>query len=124
MKNDIDILFANEDEINMLYGTDDVNEAARLVQQDCDIAAITCSAKGCIVTNKDEIGHVQGRVVENLVDTTGAGDMFAAGFLYNLTKGKTIGECGALGNLMAAEVITHMGARPDIDLKKFVAENS
>lgn len=124
VKNDIDILFANEDEIKMLYGTDDVNEAAQMVQQDCEIAAITCSAKGCIITSKDEIGHVQGRMVENLVDTTGAGDMFAAGFLYNLVKGKSIGECGALGNLLAAEVITHMGARPNIDLKKFAAENA
>lgn len=123
VKDGVDILFANEDEIKMLYGTDDVNEAARLVQQDCDIAAITCGASGCIVTNKDEIGHVQSRNVENLVDTTGAGDLFAAGFLYGLTNGKSIGECGAIGNLVAGEVITHLGARPDIDLKKFITEN-
>lgn len=124
VKDGVDILFANEDEIKMLYGTDDVNEAARLVQQDCDMAAITCGARGCIVTDKNEIGHVQGRMVDKLVDTTGAGDLFAAGFLYGLTKGKSIGECGAIGNLVAGEVITHMGARPDIDLKKFIAENS
>lgn len=123
VKDGVDILFANEDEIKMLYGTDDVNEAARLVQQDCDMAAITCGARGCIVTDKNEIGHVQGRTVNKLVDTTGAGDLFAAGFLYGLTKGKSIGECGALGNLVAGEVITHMGARPGIDLKKFIAEN-
>ncbi len=124
VKDGVDILFANEDEIKMLYGTDDVNEAARLVQKDCDLAAITCGAKGCIVTSKDEIGHVQGRIVETLVDTTGAGDLFAAGFLYGVAKGKSLGECGAIGNLIAGEVITHMGARPDIDLKKFVEANS
>lgn len=124
VKDGVDILFANEDEIKMLYGTNDVNEAALQVQQDCDIAAITLSAKGCIVTNADEIGHVQGRNVEKLVDTTGAGDLYAAGFLHALTNGRSIGECGALGNLVAAEVITHMGARPDIDLKKFVEDNS
>lgn len=124
VKDGVDILFANEDEIKMLYGTDDVQEAARLVQHDCDIAAITCGANGCIVTSKDEIGHVQGRNVTNLVDTTGAGDLFAAGFLYGFTNGKSIGECGALGNLVAGEVITHLGARPDIDLKKFVKENA
>lgn len=123
VKGGVDILFANEDEIKMLYGTDDVNEAARQVQQDCDIAAITCGAAGCIVTNKDEIGHVQGRNVDNLVDTTGAGDLFASGFLYGLTNGKSIGECGAIGNLVAGEVITHLGARPDIDLKEFVTAN-
>tara|TARA_R110002096_G_scaffold266710_1_gene460300 strand:- start:94091 stop:95077 length:987 start_codon:yes stop_codon:yes gene_type:complete len=124
VKDGVDILFANEDEIKMLYGTDDLQDAARRVQQDCDMAAITCGAGGCIVTSKDEIGHVQGRKVSNLVDTTGAGDLFAAGFLYGLTNGKSIGECGALGNLIAGEVITHLGARPDIDLKKFVEENA
>lgn len=124
VKDGVDILFANEDEIKMLYDTDDVNDAARQVQKDCDIAAITCGAQGCIVTNANEIGHVQGRNVNRLVDTTGAGDLFAAGFLFGLTKGKSIGECGAIGNLVAGEVITHMGARPDIDLRKFVAENS
>ena len=122
-KDGIDILFANEDEIKMLYGTDDLNEAALLAQKDCDMVAITCGAKGCIVTNKNEIGHVQGRNIENLVDTTGAGDLFAAGFLHGVISNKTIGQCGALGNLVAGEVITHMGARPDIDLKEFIAKN-
>ena len=124
VKDGVDILFANEDEIKMLYGTDDVNEAALQVQQDCDIAAITCAAKGCIVTHSGEIGYVQGHNVEKLVDTTGAGDLFAAGFLHGLTNGRSIGECGALGNLVAGEVITHLGARPDIDLKKFVEDNA
>ncbi len=121
VKNDIDILFANEDEIRSLYGIGDLNEAARRLQQDCEIGAITCGDKGCIVIDQNEIGYIQGRHVENLVDTTGAGDMFAAGFLYGLVSNKNIGECGALGNLLASEVITHVGARPDIDLKKFVA---
>ncbi|MCP5382950.1 MAG: adenosine kinase [Kordiimonadaceae bacterium] len=124
VKDGVDILFANEDEIKMLYKTDNINEAALQVQKDCDMAVITCGASGCIVINQDEIGHVQGRRVEKLVDTTGAGDLFASGFLYGLTNGKSIGECGALGNLIAGEVITHLGARPDIDLKKFVAQNA
>ncbi|MEZ5758093.1 MAG: adenosine kinase [Emcibacteraceae bacterium] len=124
VKDGVDILFANEDEIKMLYKTDNINEAAQLVQRDCDIAAITCGAAGCIVINQDEIGHVQGHRVEKLVDTTGAGDLFASGFLYGLTNGRSIGECGALGNLIAGEVITHLGARPDIDLKTFVEQNA
>ena len=123
VEHDIDILFANEDEIKMLYGTNDVNEAALRVQKNCEMAAITCGAKGCIVVNGMEIGHVQGRNVEKLVDTTGAGDLFASGFLHGLTTGKSIGECGAIGNLIAGEVITHLGARPDIDLKQFVNKN-
>lgn len=124
VKNDIDILFANEDEIKMLYGTDDLTEAANQLQQDCEIGAITYGAKGCIVTDKNEIGHVQGREVKNLVDTTGAGDLFAAGFLQALSVGRGVGECGALGNLVASEVICHMGARPQIDLKRFIIDNA
>jgi sugar/nucleoside kinase (ribokinase family) len=123
IKNDVDILFANEDEIRMLYGTDDLNHAITQAQADCTITAVTRSALGCIVATKNEIGHIQGRKVEKLVDTTGAGDLFAAGFLHALTAGKTVGECGALGNLVAGEVITHIGARPDIDLRAFVKSN-
>lgn len=124
VQNDVDILFANEDEIKMLYGTEDVNEAALQLQKDCEIGAITCGSGGCIVTDANEIGHVQGRKIENLVDTTGAGDMFAAGFMQALTVGRSVGEAGALGNLVASEVVTHMGARPDIDIKRFIAENA
>jgi sugar/nucleoside kinase (ribokinase family) len=124
VKNDVDILFANEDEIKKLYNIDDLNAAALQLQQDCDIGAITCGAQGCIVTNADEIGHVQGRKIAKIVDTTGAGDSFAAGFLHAYTYGRSIGECGVLGNLLASEVVTHMGARPNIDLKRFIAENS
>lgn len=123
VKNDVDILFANEDEIKKLYNIDDLNAAALQLQQDCDIGAITCGAQGCIVTNADEIGHVQGRKIAKIVDTTGAGDTFAAGFLHAYTYGRSIGECGVLGNLLASEVVTHMGARPNIDLKRFIAEN-
>jgi sugar/nucleoside kinase (ribokinase family) len=121
-KNDIDILFANEDEIKMLYSTEDLDEAVKQAQQDCDIAAITCSAKGCIVTSKDEVFNVAGNKVTKLKDTTGAGDAFAAGFLHALSNGKSLSECGALGNLIASEVITHLGARPSMDLKEFIKD--
>lgn len=124
VKNDVDILFGNEEEIKILYGTDDLAEATKKLQEDVEIGVITCSAKGCIVTDSSGVGHIQGRQAARLVDTTGAGDNFAAGFLYGLTNGKSMGECGALGNLVASEVITHMGARPDIDLKRFIAENA
>ena len=120
VKDDIDILFANEDEIKMLYSTDNLQDAAQRAQHDCDIVAITCGARGCIVVNKDEISNIQGINVSNLIDTTGAGDLYAAGFLYGLSIDKPIGECGALGNLVASEIITHLGARPDINLKEFV----
>ena len=123
-ENDIDILFANEDEIKILYGTDDLDKAVKMAQADCDIAAITCSAKGCIVTDKDNIITVEGRTVPMVKDTTGAGDAFAAGFLHGISQGKSLAECGALGNLVAGEVITHLGARPDVNLKSFVEKNA
>ncbi|MDG1709002.1 MAG: adenosine kinase [Emcibacteraceae bacterium] len=124
VQSEVDILFANEDEIKMLYGTDDVNQAALQLQKDCEIGAITCGAGGCIVTNAGEIGHVQGRQIEKLVDTTGAGDMFAAGFMQALSVGRSVGEAGALVNLVASEVVTHLGARPNLDLKRFIIENA
>lgn len=123
-ENSIDVLFANEDEAKILYGTNNLDEAVKQAQADCDIAAITCSAKGCIVTDKDNIIVVEGTTVPMVKDTTGAGDAFAGGFMHGLSQGKSLAECGALGNLVAGEVITHLGARPDINLKSFVERNA
>ena len=124
VENDVNILFANEDEVKKLYGTDNLDEAVRIAQQDCEIVAITCSVNGCIVTNKHSIVKVPCNKVPMVKDTTGAGDAFAAGFLHALVQGKGMEECGALGNLIAGEVITHLGARPDVDLKKFIEQNA
>lgn len=107
----------------MLYGTDNLAEAIQAVQAHCEVAAITHGAKGCTVVSANEVIEIDGRRVSNLVDTTGAGDLFAAGFLHGYTAGRDLRTCGRMGNLVASEVITHMGARPDVNLKKFVAEN-
>ncbi len=126
VKEDIDILFANEEEILTLYGTRDLDEASHRAREDCDIAVITRSEKGCRIVNGGNGGNlldIAARPVHALVDTTGAGDMFAAGFLYGLTRGDDLATCGRMGNLLAGEVITHLGARPDIDLKSFLDEN-
>lgn len=119
-EHEIDILFANEDELLMLYDTQDIAVALAAVQQHCDVTALTRGAKGCIIATADEIIEVPGQKVDHLVDTTGAGDLFAAGFLHGYTEGKDLRTCGAMGNLTASEVITHMGARPDVDLKQYV----
>jgi len=121
-EHDIDILFANEEEILMLYDTRDFDEAVRAVQQHCEIAAITRSAAGCTIVSRDEVIDINGHRVSDLVDTTGAGDLFAAGFLHGYSHGHDLATCGGMGNLVASEVITHMGARPDVDLKQYLAD--
>jgi sugar/nucleoside kinase (ribokinase family) len=113
----IDILFANEIEICSLYETKDFDAALRAVRGECDIAVLTRSAKGSvIVTAKDEVA-VEAAAVREVVDTTGAGDLYASGFLYGLTHGRDLATCGRLGSLCAAEVISHFGARPEAPLK-------
>jgi sugar/nucleoside kinase (ribokinase family) len=109
----IDVLFANEDEITMLYEVDSFDDAARLVARDCEIAALTRSAQGSVVVSGAARHDIAAVPVERVVDTTGAGDWYAAGFLFGLTRGHDLETCGNLGSLGAAEVISHLGARPE-----------
>lgn len=113
VKGNVDILFANELEIMSLYQVDDFDEAAVRVKADCELAALTRSEKGCVVVSGDHTAHVPAVPVEKVVDTTGAGDMFAAGFLYGYTQNRDLETCGKLGVLAASEIISHVGARPD-----------
>ncbi len=122
-EHEIDILFANEDELLMLYDTTDFNAAIKAVQKHCEVSAITRGAKGCTIVSAGEIIDIDGYNVSNLVDTTGAGDLFAAGFLHGYSQGQDLRDCGRMGNLTASEVITHMGARPDVDLKEYLKNN-
>ena len=122
-EHEIDILFANEDELLMLYDTQDMSVALKAVQQHCEVAAITRGAKGCTIVSANDIIDIGGCKVDNLVDTTGAGDLFAAGFLHGYSRNLDLGTCGQMGNLVASEVITHMGARPDVNLKQFLVDN-
>lgn len=122
-EHEIDILFANEDELLMLYDTQNFADAVKAVQQHCEVAAITRGAKGCTIVSADEIININGYQVSDLVDTTGAGDLFAAGFLHGYSQNMDLGTCGKMGNLAASEVITHMGARPDVNLKQYLADN-
>lgn len=113
VKGNVDILFANEAEIMSLYQVDDFDEAAVRVKADCELAALTRSEKGCVVVSGDHTAHVPAVPVDKVVDTTGAGDMFAAGFLYGVTRGRDLEACGKLGVLAASEIISHVGARPE-----------
>ncbi|TXG81517.1 MAG: adenosine kinase [Sphingomonadales bacterium] len=121
--NHIDILFANEAEIKALTGTDDFDAAVAWARDACDIVAITRSEKGAVIVAGDETHVVPAEPGVHVVDTTGAGDLFAAGFLAGLAKGLPLETCGRMGVICAAEVISHMGARPEADLKALVARS-
>lgn len=116
VEHQVDVLFANEDEICSLYEVDDFDAAARHVRGHCEIAALTRSEKGSVVVTGAVEHRVEAAEVDEVVDTTGAGDQYAAGFLYGLTHGYDLPTCGRLGALAAAEVISHLGARPEISL--------
>ncbi len=114
VENHVDILFANEEEIKSLYEVDSFEDAAQIVAGKCEVAALTRSEKGSIIVSEGEQFIIDAAPTE-LVDTTGAGDQYAAGFLYGFTQGLSLNRCGELGALAAAEVISHMGPRPLIN---------
>lgn len=113
----VDVLFANEAEILGLYETNNLEAAIAAARANCPIVAVTRSEKGAIVMDKADTFIVTAEPVTQVVDTTGAGDQFAAGFLWGLAQGKHLGDCGRLGAIAAAEVISHMGPRPEKSLK-------
>ena len=117
VKNDVDILFANQNELLALYEPNDIAIAIEQVRQHCGIAVTTRSEHGAIIVAGSEIFEVKAEPVAKVIDTTGAGDLYAAGFLYGLTRGKDLAECGRIGAIAAAEVISHYGPRPHIKLE-------
>jgi sugar/nucleoside kinase (ribokinase family) len=121
LQGDVDLLFANEAEIMSLYEVERFDDALQLVRQHCEIAALTRSEKGAVVVTRDEAHVVDAARIGEVVDTTGAGDQFAAGFLYGLTHGYELGIAARLGALAAAEVISHLGARPSTSLAQLAA---
>ncbi|MDB5408830.1 MAG: putative carbohydrate/purine kinase [Rhodospirillales bacterium] len=119
--NHVDVLFANESEICSLYETD-FDAALAQVRGHCDIAALTRSEKGSVVVTRDHTHVIDAARVDKVVDTTGAGDLYASGFLFGLTHGHDLPTCGKLGSLCAAEAINHFGARPETPLKTLAAK--
>lgn len=115
----VDVLFANEAEVLALYETDDFSTAVERVRGHVPIACLTRSEKGSVIVADDgSVVEVPAHPVPAVVDTTGAGDLYAAGFLYALTRGRSLDHCARLGSLAAAEVISHTGARPEADLRQ------
>lgn len=120
-ENHLDILFANEHEIMALFGVDDFAEAAARAHGGADIVVVTRSEQGSVVFANGDVIEVPARPTE-VVDTTGAGDLYAAGFLYGLSRGLLLAQCADIGGLCAAEIISHVGARSERSLKELVAE--
>ena len=118
-----DILFANEDEILALYEVDTFEEAVAAVRTDCEIACLTRGKVGSTLVTADSIHHIKAVEVDRVVDTTGAGDQYAAGVLYGLTNGATLDVAGHYGSIAAAEVIKHVGPRPELELSSLLQQN-
>jgi sugar/nucleoside kinase (ribokinase family) len=117
-KGTVDIVFANEAELHSLYQTSDFDTALKALRKDVKLGVVTRSEKGCMVTSSDGVVAVPASPIKELVDTTGAGDLFAAGFLFGLVRNAGHENAGRLGALAAAEVIQHIGARPQVSLKE------
>jgi adenosine kinase len=119
----VDLVFANEAELHSLYQTSDFETALKLLRSDIALGVVTRSEKGCVVASKEGVTAVPAFPIEKIVDTTGAGDLFAAGFLFGLSRGVGHETAGRLGALAAAEVIQHIGARPQVSLKDLARQN-
>ena len=117
----VDILFANEAEIAALLQTADFDAAADVIAGRCAIAALTRGEKGSVIVAGDQRWVIPAYPVETLADTTGAGDQYAAGFLFGVSRGQPLEACGHLGSLAAAEVIGHYGPRPAVSLRDLAA---
>ena len=118
----VDILFANEKEITALYEVNSFEDAAAAVRRDCEIAVLTRSELGSVIVTQRATIDIRPEPVAKVVDVTGAGDLYAAGFLYGFTRGLSLADCGRLGSLAAAEVISHIGARPERPLNQLARE--
>jgi sugar/nucleoside kinase (ribokinase family) len=116
IKSGVDLLFANQREALTLYESEDLTEACDRLRADCGLAAVTMSAKGSLILTPERIVEVEAEPVERVIDTTGAGDLYAAGFLFGHARGYDLQTCGKLASLAAAEVISHIGPRPEASL--------
>jgi len=119
----VDIVFANDAELKSLYQTSDLTSGLNAIREDCELAAVTRGEEGSIVVTREKTAEIDAHPIDNLVDTTGAGDLYAAGFLFGLTNGRELDDCARLGSLAASEVIQQIGPRPQTNLKNLMAEH-
>lgn len=119
----VDIIFANDAELKSLYQTADLATAMSAVKSDIPLAAVTLGENGSVIVEGENVHEVAAHAIDKLEDTTGAGDLYAAGFLYGLTQDRTLADCARIGGLAAAEVIQHIGPRPQVHLKDLLAQS-
>lgn len=119
---DVDVLFANELEAMSLFKTTSLDDAIDELRSMCPVVAVTRGPAGSLVVSKSGVHEVAAAAVEQVVDTTGAGDLYAAGFLVGYVRGVELERCGRLGSLAASEVISHVGARPEVSLARLAAD--
>ena len=122
IRNSINIVFANETEIKAMYKTQSFSGAIDAARKDCPIVVVTRSEKGSVIVKGQDTIEIPIHPVKHVVDVTGAGDLYAAGFLFGYTAGKPLAHCARLGHLAAAEVISHVGARPEVNLEAYAKE--
>ncbi|MEM7639389.1 MAG: adenosine kinase [Pseudomonadota bacterium] len=122
IRTQVDILFANEEELLSLYETRDFDHAVECLRADTGLAAVTRGEKGSVVIGDGDPIEVPAEPVSQVVDTTGAGDQYAAGFLFGIARGLPLATCARLGHIAAAEVISHYGPRPEVPLAKLAAD--
>jgi len=123
VRDDVDILFANEDETHLLFGVSSLDDSLSALAETGLLAVMTCGSAGSVVVTAQGPVTLAAEPVHAVVDTTGAGDLYAAGFLYGVTHGLDPEQSAALGGLCAAEVITHIGARPQVDLRALATDS-
>lgn len=123
IERDVDILFANETEITALTETRDFDAAMHAIRGACEIAALTRSERGSVIVNGKDTHVIDPLKLGTVVDTTGAGDLYAAGFLFGLTNGRSLAESARIASLCAAEVISHIGPRPTVSLKELAKQH-
>lgn len=119
----VDVLFGNEEEVCALYETEKLEDALHILRGECELAAVTRSAKGSLILTESDVYEIAAAPVEKVEDTTGAGDLYAAGFLFGLARDKDLATCGHLASMAASEIISHLGARPEVPLAKLASEN-
>lgn len=118
----VDVVFANQTEVKSLYETADLDAGIAALREDVGLAAVTLSEAGSLVVTREAVTAVAASPVAHVVDTTGAGDLYAAGFLFGLTRGYELADCAEIGGLLAAEIIAHVGARSQTDLRDLVRQ--
>lgn len=120
VSDEVDILFGNRAELLSLYETDSFDEAVAEVRSNCPLTAVTIGADGSVIVTQEDVIEVRAQPVRRVVDTTGAGDLYASGFLHGVARGRPLAECGRLGSIAASEVISHVGPRPLVELRTLV----